>query len=509
MEISSTQTVLQAALSAHYGLERELGRGGMATVYLARDLRHRRQVAIKVLHPEIAAMLGPDRFLREIELTASLQHPHILALFDSGAVPVGESGRGEGTALLYYVMPFVDGETLRARLDRERQLPVDAAVQLAREMADALAYAHAHGVIHRDVKPENVLLQGGHALVADFGVALAVQHAGGGRMTQTGISLGTPQYMAPEQATGEKTVDHRADVYSLGVVLYEMLAGAPPFTAPTVQGVVARLLTEEPARVETRRRAVPLHVADAVHRALEKLPADRFESAGAFAMAVSAPDAGHVPIARRAGSRGMGMQRFRRLHPMVATVAAVTALAAAAAAGWAIGRASPSQSVATAARGPVRFLIEPDSGYFLGSGSSWYSAPVIAPDGQTVVYAASGPRGARLYARGVGDLTSRPLNGTEGGDWPFFSPNGEWVGFVSRGTIRKVRLDGGSPVIVGEIPSTTGFLFSPSWMPDDEIIYSVFFSGALYRVPASGGRRGGSRLQIPRNVFCTRTHYRD
>src|SRR6186713_1172096 len=219
---------LQSVVGPTYPIERELGRGGMATVYLARDLRHRRNVALKMLHPELSAVLGSERFLKEIELTANLQHPHILPLFDSG------SAEGQ----LFYVMPFIEGEPLRARLEREKQLPVADAVRIATEVADALGYAHAHGVIHRDVKPENILLHGGHALVADFGIALAVQQAGGQRMTQTGLSLGTPQYMSPEQAMGEKTVDHRADIYALGAVTYEMLTGDPPFTGSSVQAVV-------------------------------------------------------------------------------------------------------------------------------------------------------------------------------------------------------------------------------------------------------------------------------
>src|SRR5512143_3680552 len=223
---------LAAALADRYRIERELGQGGMATVYLAEDVRHRRKVALKVLHPELSAVLGPDRFLKEIELTASLQHPHILALFDSGS----SEGR------LFYVMPYVDGETLRTRLERDRQLAITDALQMAREIADALQYAHERGVVHRDIKPENILLQGGHALVADFGIALAVQQAGGQRMTQTGLSLGTPQYMSPEQAMGERTVDARSDIYALAAVTYEMLTGDPPFTGSSIQAVVAKVL---------------------------------------------------------------------------------------------------------------------------------------------------------------------------------------------------------------------------------------------------------------------------
>ena len=260
---------LTTALADRYRIERELGAGGMATVYLAHDLRHDRPVAIKVLHPELAAALGGERFLSEIKTTARLQHPHILPLLDSGAAD----------GQLFYVMPYVSGETLRSRLERERQLPIADAVRIARETADALSAAHALGIIHRDIKPENILLQGGHALVADFGIALAVQSAGGQRMTQTGLSLGTPQYMSPEQAMGEKSVDARSDVYALGAVTYEMLAGEPPFTGGTVQAIVAKLLTD-PARPLTQlRKSVPDHVEAAVLGALEKLPADRIASA--------------------------------------------------------------------------------------------------------------------------------------------------------------------------------------------------------------------------------------
>ena len=237
-------------------------------------------VAVKVLHPELSAVLGPERFLREIELTASLQHPHILPLFDSGSAG----------GLLYYVMPYVAGESLRSRLERERQLPVSDAIRVAREVAGALEYAHRHGVIHRDVKPENILLaDDGSALVADFGIALAVKHAAGDRLTQTGLSLGTPHYIAPEQATGEKSVDARADVYALGAVLYEMLAGEPPFTGPTAQAVVMKALADSPRPLAELRRSVPPPVAAAVHTALEKVPADRFAGAAAFAAALGVP----------------------------------------------------------------------------------------------------------------------------------------------------------------------------------------------------------------------------
>src|SRR5688500_910502 len=279
MDLSSPAILnrLATALADRYRVERELGTGGMATVYLAHDLKHERDVAIKVLHPDLGAALGAERFLSEIRTTARLQHPHILPLLDSG----------EADGLLYYVMPLVTGETLRARLERERQLPVGDAVRIAREVASALDYAHRHAVIHRDIKPENVLLHEGSALVAHFGIALAVQQAGGQRMTQTGLSLGTPQYMSPEQAMGERAIDARTDVYSLGAMTYEMLAGEPPFTGPTVQAIVAKVMSSEPAPIASLRKSVPASVAEAVHAALEKLPADRCESAKAFSDALA------------------------------------------------------------------------------------------------------------------------------------------------------------------------------------------------------------------------------
>ncbi len=463
------QGAVQAAIGARYALERELGRGGMATVYLGRDLRHHRHVAIKVLHPELSTALGPERFLREIELTASLQHPHILPLFDSGSA----------AGLLYYVMPYVDGETLRARLGRERQLPVNDALRLAREVADALGYAHARGVVHRDVKPENILLQGGHALVADFGIALALQQADGERLTRTGVSLGTPQYMAPEQAMGEKSTDARIDVYALGAVTYEMLAGEPPFTAPSAQGIVAKMLTEEPVALTVRRASVPPHVEVAVHRALEKLPADRFESAAAFAAALSDPG---VVQSRMTRGTATPTVRLVPLSPRSVAILAVGALAVMALA-WAVGRANGRGSAAgmtagAAERGVVRFTIDVDSGWSLGAGG-----PAISPDGRTVVYALERADGARLYARQADDLVARPLAGTEDGRHPFFSPDGAWVAFYIRGALRKVRLAGGSAVTVTEVPPSVGFN-GGSWI-GDAIVFAVH--NALYRVAADGG----------------------
>src|SRR3954447_1649960 len=282
-----TQTRLQLALSDRYRIEREIGAGGMATVFLGQDLRHDRRVALKLLRPELSAVIGAERFLAEIKLTANLQHPHILPLFDSGEVVVDNP---EGAQRhLFYVMPFVEGESLRALLNREKQLPVAEAVRIAGEVASALDYAHRHGVVHRDIKPENILLHDGRALVADFGIALAASKAGGNRMTETGMSLGTPHYMSPEQAMGEREITARSDVYAIGVVLYEMLTGDPPFTGSTAQAIVARVLTESPRPILPQRHTIPPHVEAAVLTALEKLPADRFASAAQFAEALTRP----------------------------------------------------------------------------------------------------------------------------------------------------------------------------------------------------------------------------
>src|SRR5690349_287175 len=294
-----TQTRLQLALSDRYRIEREIGAGGMATVFLAQDLRHDRRVALKLLRPELSAVIGAERFLAEIKLTANLQHPHILPLFDSGEVVVDNP---EGAQrFLFYVMPFVEGESLRARLNREKQLPVAEAIRIATEVASALDYAHRHGVVHRDIKPENILLHDGQAMVADFGIALAASKASGDRMTETGMSLGTPHYMSPEQAMGEREITARSDVYALGAVLYEMLTGDPPFTGSTAQAVVARVLTEAPRPILPQRHTIPRQVEAAVLTALEKLPADRFASAAEFAAALKDPSYAtttRVPVAQ-------------------------------------------------------------------------------------------------------------------------------------------------------------------------------------------------------------------
>ena len=268
---------IRSALADRYHIEREIGAGGMATVYLARDMKHDREVALKVLRPDLSAVIGTERFLAEVKISARLDHPHILTLIDSG----------EADGMLYYVLPYVRGESLRAKLERERQLSVDEALSITKQVASALDYAHAQGVVHRDIKPENILLHEGLAVLADVGIALAVKEAGGNRLTETGLSLGTPQYMSPEQATGDRALDKRSDIYSLGAVFYEMIAGEPPVTGATAQAMIAKLLTERPVKLRVVRDTLPIAMERATEKALSKVPADRFASAGDFVRALS------------------------------------------------------------------------------------------------------------------------------------------------------------------------------------------------------------------------------
>jgi tetratricopeptide (TPR) repeat protein len=317
--VTTLDLLLTDALRDRYVIERELGRGGMATVYLAQDCRHHRLVAIKVLHPELAPAVGSDRFLHEIQIIAQLQHPHILPLHDSG----------EGGGLLYYVMPYVAGESLRDRLARERQLPLDEALEIARQVGSALAYAHSHGVLHRDVKPENILLMHDQAVVADFGIAWAVGQSGGERLTETGLTLGTPAYMSPEQAAGERHLDGRSDIYSLACIVYEMLAGEPPFTGPTAQAVIAKRFGGPPPRLHVIRDGVPEWVERAIDHALAKAPADRFGTALEFSAALSAPaDAFSRPASDPRVKRQRGQRRLLILGLIAVGVAGAAALGA-------------------------------------------------------------------------------------------------------------------------------------------------------------------------------------
>jgi Tol biopolymer transport system component/tRNA A-37 threonylcarbamoyl transferase component Bud32 len=465
-----------SALSERYRIEREVGQGGMATVYLAHDLRHDRRVALKVLRPELAAILGGDRFLKEIKTTANLQHPHILSLFDSGEVD----------GVVYYVMPYIEGESLRARLVREKQLPVDDAVRIGREVADALSYAHRHGIIHRDVKPENILLHDGRALVADFGIALAVSSAGGStRMTETGMSLGTPHYMSPEQAMGEREITARSDVYALACVVYEMLTGEPPFTGPTAQAIVARVLTEEPRSLSLQRKTIPPHVEIAVMVALSKLPADRFAGAAQFGEALGTPGLATMRTTATRASPGADpvVRRWRR----GALIASVTAVAAVGLALWAFTRPQAEAPV-------TRFgLVLDDSAASLTYSGTITQPPrlAISPDGRTLLYA-GGNRGVRrsqgLYLRRLDRLDTEVLQGTEAASAPAISPDGTQFAFITNrideGPVLKVgSLHGGLPVPVAR----GGFGSAPVWGPDRHVYFLDETGRAIRRVPAGGG----------------------
>ncbi|MEO8193243.1 MAG: protein kinase [Gemmatimonadales bacterium] len=454
---------LSAAIGERYRIERELGSGGMATVYLAHDIKHDRNVAVKVLRPELAAVIGADRFLAEIKTTANLQHPHILPLHDSGSVD----------GILFYVMPYIDGESLRDRLNREHQLPVSEATRLATEVAGALDYAHRHGTVHRDIKPENVLLHDGRALVADFGIALAVSTANS-RMTETGMSLGTPTYMSPEQAMGDRDISARSDVYSLGCVTYEMLAGEPPFTGPTAQAIVARVITEEPRSLIVQRKSIPPHVDTAVKIALSKLPADRFASAAEYAAALNDP-----ALTQRITSVSPVM---RKSQWRFAAIVGGAALLAGVALGLLLRRpaAAPNDDL-------VRVIMSlPDSG---GVAPVDNVSIAISPDGQRIAYLGPSKAGYMLWVREMQDLEGKPLAGTEGAEAPFFSPDGKSIAFVSRG-------GGAHPNGLSVIPAAGGMVrtvipdsvaaWGGSWDKDGKIYFSN--STRLARVAATGGR---------------------
>ena len=441
----------------------------MATVYLAHDLRHDRRVAVKVLRPELAAVIGAERFLAEIKTTANLQHPHILPLFDSGV-----AGSREGGTFLYYVMPLVEGETVRDRISREKQLPVPDAVRIASEVASALDYAHRHGIIHRDIKPENILLHDGRALVADFGIALAASKAGGTRMTETGMSLGTPYYMSPEQAMGEREITARSDVYALGCVLYELLTGDPPFTGSTAQAIVARVVTETPRPMVPQRHTIPPHVEAAVLRALEKLPADRFASAAEFAEALATPSfaattAVRIPTARIPPDRPTA--RLAVLLPWL------LAAGAAGLAAWAWHRPAPPQPVRRYSMGlpPQQAMRQGVLGVNLA----------ISPDGSRIVYIGPGEGGDQLWVRDRDRLDATPLPGTAGALSPFFSPDGSRIGFSAGATfeLKVVPVTGGPPITLTRPGAGAGG--GGTWGVDGWIYFDT--PSGLARIPADGG----------------------
>ena len=466
--MSGPTSALDIGLSGRYRIEREVGSGGMATVYLAHDLRHNRKVAIKVLRPELAAMVGPQRFLKEIEVTANLQHPHILGLIESGALDKE----------LYYVMPFIDGESLRQRLTRERQLSIEETLATAGALAGALDYAHRHGVVHRDIKPENVLLHDGQPVLADFGIALAVSHATDSRLTETGLSLGTPYYMSPEQASGEHRVDGRSDIYSLGCVVYEMLTGLPPFRGATPQAILTAVMTTEPAPITTLRPSVPAHVAAAVHTAMEKVPADRFDSAADFAEALKRPTERTL--------RRMERERGTRVSAkagwwigLAALLALVTGLIAGR---WLFQPAGPA--------GPVtrywNLLLSSQAPLALtgpGPLGIWQSAVALAPAGNILAYVT--PRGGStsLVVRPLDRDSAIVLAGTEGAYHPFFSPDGNWIAFFSGTELRKIPTLGGNATTLATVERPSGAV----WPSPDRILLIQHDGYQMRWVSAAGG----------------------
>jgi len=435
----------------------------MATVYLAEDLKHKRQVAIKVLRPELAAVIGAERFPAEITTTANLQHPHILPLHDSGEV--------NGT--VFYVMPFVEGESLRDRLSRERQLAIPDAVRIAREVAEALDYAHRHGVIHRDIKPENILLHDGRALVADFGIALAAARSeGGSRMTETGMSLGTPHYMSPEQAMGERDLDARTDVYALGCVLYEMLTGEPPFSGPSAQAIIAKVMTERPTVPSATRDTVPEHVEEAALTALAKLPVDRFASAAEFAAALSGSGTG----SRRATGIRRAAPTDRRALLALAALSAV--LAVLAGIGW-------SRTGGEGGAGPLAYQIhltpsESEAGFVA-------TQLAVSADGGVIVFSDTigGTRQLWIKERGVAE--PRPVPGTLGGQAPFLSPDGRSVAYTVDGRLLRIPVTGGAPRALSDSAQVEAGLVRGAWLDDGTIVFLGGVSKFLYAIADTGG----------------------
>ncbi|MFN8652183.1 MAG: serine/threonine-protein kinase [Gemmatimonadales bacterium] len=460
---------LEAALTGRYTIERELGQGGMATVYLAQDLRHGRKVAIKVLRPELAAVIGAERFLREIRTIANLQHPHILGLIDSGEV--------EGTA--YYVMPFVEGESLRDRLTREKQLPIADAVRLSSEVAAALDYAHRHGVIHRDIKPENVLLHDGRALVADFGIALAVSSAGSTRMTETGMSLGTPHYMSPEQAMGERDLDPRSDVYALGIMTYEMLTGEPPFNGPTAQAIIAKVMTSNAEPVTTLRATTPPAVAAAVHQAIQRLPADRFPTAAAFAAALSGTGGTTTTAAPTVATRATGTRPKSRVAALVLGVALAGLT-------FVAGRLTTRR-----ADGPTVYDATLPPGAPISFAASTVTASygislrnlAVSRDGSFAIYAAREGDSTMIWYRSLRDATARPIVGTAGATSPRLSPDGSQIAFLRGDRAYVTSFGGGEPRLVLDGRSTA----SVEWLTDTELLVGDQDGNRFSRLDPGGG----------------------
>lgn len=476
---------LNTALAGRYRVEREIGRGGMARVYLAEDLKHHRQVAIKVLKPEVSAVLGADRFLHEIRVTATLQHPHILQLYDSGVAD----------GLLYYVMPYVEGESLRDRLNREGPLPVDDTIRIVGAVAGALDFAHRHRVVHRDIKPENILLQDGQPLVADFGIALAVSAAAGSRLTETGLSLGTPQYMSPEQAAGDRQITGRSDLYSLAVVAYECLVGEPPFVSPNATAVLARTVVEKPRSLRIVRETVPPGVEAAILKALAKVPGDRFATAAQFAAAVAAPaaEAAAPPAPVRAS-------------PWRRRIVGAGAVLGVALAGLLAGRALRPREQRPSGSDARQYtsIVLPDSApmAFVGTAALGLGRPALAlaPDASTLVYVARRGSTTQLFRRRLDARDAEPIPGTEGAYDPFFSPDGQWIGFFVGYELKKVALAGGQPITLAEVSEPAGAV----WSSGGRILVALREGTQYAWADASGGeleplsRLGGPNRTYPR-----------
>ena len=468
--MSGASERLTAALADRYRIERELGAGGMATVYLAEDLKHKRKVAIKVLKPELAAVLGAERFVQEITTTAAMSHPHILPLFDSGTAD----------GFLFYVMPFIEGETIREKLNRETQFGVDEAVRIAREVADALDYAHRHGVIHRDIKPENILLHDGRPMVMDFGIALAVSAAAGGRLTETGLSLGTPHYMSPEQATAEKQITARSDVYSLASVLYEMLTGEPPHTGSSAQAIIMKIIAEPVQPVTELRKSVPMNVAAALAKALEKLPADRFDSANAFADALG--DVHFTTGLKLApGSARATLRQWLRLDWSKRAIVAGAALAVVA--GGSAWLAAKPPLADPQPRAQMAFEI-------VDSVPNFGMAVSVADNG-TIAYLKNG----EIFVRRAGDTESR--RGPEGEGWMLLSPDGSHVvhivrlgsGQEQRRELRRTPLDGGPSVTLWTGSNLFDLVVPFAWAEDGSVYVdeSKGDTSSIGLLPRTGG----------------------
>jgi serine/threonine-protein kinase len=458
---------LKAALADRYAIEREIGSGGMATVFLAQDLRHDRHVALKVLKPELAAVLGAERFVQEIKTTANLQHPHILPLFDSG----------EADSFLYYVMPYIDGETLRGKLDRETQLGIEEAVRITSEVADALDYAHRHNVIHRDIKPENILLHDGRPMVADFGIALAVSAAAGGRMTETGLSLGTPYYMSPEQATAEKELTNRSDIYSLGAMLYEMLTGNPPHIGSSAQQIIMKIVTDEARPVTELRKTVPQNVAAATTRALEKLPADRFESAARFVEALENPAFG-LSTTGPSGAPDPGARKWKPLA--IAASALALVFLATTVRGW-LGQAESMSAVTGSQAFTFDFWLDPAERVAVDMDQLLFD---VSDNDEVIAWIGPGPDPERqVFYRFISDTEVRPVPETEGlvNVWLDLSPDGRQVSFMRDDELLVVPLDGsGQPQLI-----FSGPLWSWTWADDGSFVVAEPYRG-LSRVAEPG-----------------------